>query len=147
MRPSIDCQQICDGMSRAHGLSVQLGSSDTDPETYTVIGAAMEVHRILGCGFLESVYRAALVAELQLRDVPTAAEVPFKVFYRTRELPVLFRADLVCFESIVVEVKSKVGLGGIDVAQAINYLKVSTLRKALLLNFGTLSLQHRRVVL
>ena len=89
-----------------------------DPETYQIIGAAMEVHRVLGCGFLEAVYRAALLAELMIRRVPCRAEL-----------------------------KASSGLGPVDEAQAINYMKVSGLRKALDLNFGVRSLQHRRLVL
>ena len=89
-----------------------------DPETYQIIGAAMEVHRVLGCGFLEAVYRAALLAALMIRRVPCRAEL-----------------------------KASSGLGPVDEAQAINYMKVSGLRKALVLNFGVGSLQHRRLVL
>ena len=118
-----------------------------DPQTYQIIGAAMEVHRALGRGFLESVYTAALRSELGRRAVPTAAEVPFRVYYKGDELPVLFRADLVCFGSIIVEVKAAKTLGSVDLSQAINYLRVSGLRKGLLLNFGTASLQYQRVAL
>jgi GxxExxY protein len=118
-----------------------------DPETYRIIGAAMEVHRILGRGFLESVYRSALKLELERRSVPTSLEVPFRVQYKGDVLPVLFRADLVCFDRVIVEVKASTGLGKADLAQAINYLRVSSLRKALLLNFGVASLQYQRVAL
>jgi GxxExxY protein len=96
----------------------------------------MEVHRILGPGFLESVYRAALKRELERRPVPTALEVPFRVQYKDEVLPVLFRADLVCFDRVVVEVKASTGLGRADFAQAINYLRVSSLQKALLLKIS-----------
>ena len=118
-----------------------------DPQTYQIIGAAMEVHRTLGRGFLESVYSAALRSELRQRTVPTAVEVPFRVRYKGEELPVLFRADLVCFDCVIVEVKAATALGSADLAQAINYLRVSGLRKGLLLNFGTASLQYQRVAL
>jgi GxxExxY protein len=122
-------------------------ASSRDHETYQIIGAAMEVHRIPGPGFLESVYRAALKRELERRSVPTALEVPFRVQYKDEVLPVLFRADLVCFDRVVVEVKASTGLGRADFAQGINYLRVSSLQKALLLNFGVSSLQYERVVL
>ena len=118
-----------------------------DPQTYQIIGAAMDVHCTLGRGFLESVYRAALMLELRRRSVPTAAEVPFRVCYKGDVLPVLFRADLVCFGSVIVEVKAAKALGSADLFQAINYLRVSGLRKGLLLNFGTGSLQCQRVAL
>ena len=107
----------------------------------------MEVHGVLGCGFLESVYRAALIAELQARDVPARAEVTFPIIYKHKTLPVYYRADIVCFESVVVEVKASGGLSRIDEAQAINYMKASGLRRSLLLNFGLRSLQYRRLVL
>jgi GxxExxY protein len=122
-------------------------ASVRDPETYQIIGAAMDVHRTLRRGFLESIYRAALKLELERRSVPTAMEVPFRVHYKGDILPVLFRADLVCFNRVIVEVKASVALGKADVAQTINYLRVSSLQKALLLNFGLGSLQYQRVVL
>ncbi len=107
----------------------------------------MEVHRTLGRGFLESVYAAALRSELRRRGVPIAAEVPFRVCYKGDELPVLFRADLICFGSVIVEVKAAKTLGSADLSQAINYLRASGLRKGLLLNFGTGSLQYQHVAL
>ena len=118
-----------------------------DPETYQIIGAAMDVHRILGHRFLESVYRAALKLELQRRSIPTRAEVPFHIEYKGEMLPVLFKPDLVCFDRVIVEAKATAGFGKVDLAQAINYLRVSGLKTALLLNFGTTSLEYKRVVL
>jgi len=130
-------------MRTRSGLSTLVG----DPETYLIIGAAMEVHRVLGCGFLEAVYRAALLAELILRGAPCRTEVIFPISYKESTLPVHYRADIVCFGSVKVEVKASSALGPIDQAQAINYMKVSGLRKALVLNFGSRTLQHRRLVL
>lgn len=118
----------------------------TDAETYAIIGAAMEVHRTLGCGFLESVYRRALAIELALREVPFAAEVPIDVVYKGKRLPHGFRADFVCYASIVVEVKALAALGNVEHAQVINYLQAADLSRAILLNFGAASLQHRRFV-
>jgi len=118
-----------------------------DPQTFAVIGAGMAVHSALGSGFLESVYRAALSVELKARDIPFRSEVTYRVGYRGQELPVYFRADLVCFDAVIVEVKAAKGLTPIDEAQAINYLKVSHLNRALVLNFGGRSLEYRRLVL
>ena len=118
-----------------------------DVETYQVIGAAMEVHRVLGCGFLEAVYRTALLAELLVRGVPARTEVTFPITYKSKLLPVCYRADIVCFESVIVEVKASSGLTRVDEAQAINYMKASSLRRALIVNFGLRSLQHRSLVL
>ena len=119
---------------------------DSDPETYAVIGAAMEVHRHLGHGFLEKVYRHAMYHELGARNIPFGAEVRLAVKYKERELPVGFRPDLVCFGGLIVELKALSVVGGAELAQLLNYLKASGLQKGLLLNFGTPSLQFRRVV-
>lgn len=117
-----------------------------DPQTFAIIGAAMAVHAELGCGFLESVYRAALAVELEARRIPFRMEVVFPIAYRGRTLPLHYRADLVCFDLVVVEVKALRSVGAIEQAQAINYLKASGLSRALVLNFGTPSLEFRRVV-
>lgn len=117
-----------------------------DAETYAIIGAAMEVHRVLGCGFLEAVYRAALVVELQLRSIAVAREVPFRVEYKGCLLPVGYRADLVCYDSVIVEVKAAREVGVVEQAQALNYLRASGLHRALVLNFGTTSLVYKRFV-
>jgi len=118
-----------------------------DPHTFAIIGAAMAVHNELGPGFLESVYRAALAVELAARRIPFLTEVPFPLAYKGQPLSLNYRADLVCFESVVVEVKALKALGPIEHAQAINYLKASGLARGLILNFGARSLEYRRVVL
>jgi GxxExxY protein len=118
-----------------------------DPHTFAIIGAAMAVHTELGCGFLESVYRRALVIELEARGIPFRTEVSFPLKYRERPLLLNYRADLVCFESVVVEIKALKAIGPIELAQAINYLKASGLPRGLILNFGARSLEYRRVVL
>ncbi len=113
-----------------------------DPETYAVIGAAMEVHRRLGHGFLESVYHAALAIELERKGIPFERECALTIRYRDVLLPCQFRADLVCFGTLLVELKAISRLSGADESQVINYLKVSGLRKGLLLNFGAPTLQY-----
>lgn len=117
-----------------------------DPQTYSIIGAAMEVHRVLGCGFLESPYSQALKVELRLRGIPFAAEVSFPLSYKGQSLALTYRPDLICFGSIIVEVKALPSLGGLQFAQAINYLRASGLRRALVLNFGARSLGYKRLV-
>ena len=117
-----------------------------DSQTYSIIGAAMEVHRVFGCGFLEAPYSAALKVELRLRGIPFAAEVSFPLSYKGRSLPLTYRPDLICFDSIIVEVKALPSIGGLQFAQAINYLRASGLRRALVLNFGTTSLGYKRLV-
>ena len=118
-----------------------------DSKTYAVIGAAMEVHRELKSGLLEAVYQEALAAELEDRGIPFAREVELPVHYKGRKLRTGYRADLVCFGDLLVEVKAQRALGHVEEAQVLNYLKVTGLEVALLLNFGAPSLDHRRFIL
>lgn len=118
-----------------------------DPETFAIIGAAMEVHRELGRGFLELVYQTALALEFQERGIPFKAEVSLPIRYKSRLLTCAYRADFVCFESVIVETKAIVTLTGTDEAQPINELKATGLQRGLLLNFGAVSLEHKRLVL
>ena len=118
-----------------------------DRRTYHIIGAAMEVHRQLGCGFLEPVYQEALALELKNCDVPYSRELRFPVSYKGYSLSTLYRPDFVCFDSVIVEVKALSRLSSVEESQVINYLKVTGYHTGLLLNFGTRSLQQRRFVL
>lgn len=119
---------------------------DRDPQTYAIIGAALEAHRHLGNGFLEAVYREAIGYELELRGVPFEREVPFRILYKDIRLTNFYRADLVCFGSVIVELKALQRLSDIEIAQVWNYLKASGLSRGLLLNVGTSELQHERLV-
>ncbi len=120
--------------------------SKEDKETYVVIGAAMTVHRQLGCGFLEAVYQDALEKEFLYQKIPYAREVKLPVFYRGEQLNSYYQADFICFNTVVVELKALQRLSGIEEAQIINYLKASNLHRGLLLNFGSKSLQYKRLV-
>jgi len=124
----------------------RLPSLIRDPETYALIGAAMEVHRFLGPGFLESVYREAFRVELSLRDVAYSCEVEFPVSYKDRRLDTKFRADFLC-SGVIVELKAVPALSGIEERQLINYLKAGRIGRGLLINFGGPSLQFKRFVL
>src|ERR1700738_1329103 len=118
-----------------------------DPETFAIIGAAMEGHRELGRGFLELVYQTALALEFQERGIPFKAEVALPIRYKDKLLTCAYRADFVCFESIIVETKAIATLTSADAAQLINELKATGLQRGLLLNFGATSLEHKRLVL
>ena len=118
-----------------------------DPETYAIIGAAMEVHRQLGPGFLEAAYREALKLEFSLRGIPFRAEVALQIFYKGTPLRTRYRADYICYDKVLVEVKAMRTLTAVELAQMLNYLKASQLHRVLLLNFGSLALEYRRVVL
>lgn len=113
--------------------------------TFAVIGAAMEVHKILGVGFLEAVYQAALERELTLRGIAFERKVKLPVRYKDLVVGV-YEADLVVDGKFIVEIKSVSKLNASHQAQAMHYLAATGLRLALLLNFGTGSLEHRRVI-
>ena len=124
-------------MTRAHPVDV---------ETYRIIGAALEVHRLLGCGFLEGVYKEALCRVLDERGIDYRAEVALPILFKGRSLNSVYRADLICRESIVVELKALRRLGPPEEAQALNYLRASGLSRVLLINFGGRRLEVRRFV-
>ena len=120
--------------------------SSQDPRTFAIIGAAYEVHRVLGAGFLELLYKDALAIEFVERKIPFRAEAPCSVEYKGQPLRGEYRIDFVCFDEIVLEVKARSITGPADHAQVINYLASSRLRCGLLLNFGASKLERKRFI-
>jgi GxxExxY protein len=116
-------------------------------ESYQVIGKCMEVHNNLGAGFLEIVYKDALEFEFQKADIPYEREKMYDVNYKGNILPHKFYADFVVFDKIILEVKGVSAIADEFVAQALNYLKVSSNQLALIVNFGELKLNYKRIVL
>ena len=107
----------------------------------------MEVHRQLGCGFLEPVYQEALAIEFVRRNIPFAKETKLPLVYKGQMLETKYCADFICFNSVVVELKALARMSGTEEAQVINYLKATGHEVSLLVNFGGRSLEHRRFVL
>jgi GxxExxY protein len=107
----------------------------------------MEVHRQLGCGFLEPVYQEALAIEFTQREIPFLREEKLPLVYKDQPLETKYCADFICYHSVVVELKALSRMSGTEEAQVINYLKATGLQVGLLINFGTRSLEHRRFVL
>ncbi len=105
-------------------------------EVYTIVGAAVEVHRQLGAGFLEPVYQEAVGIELTIRTIPFEAQKKLHILYKGQQLQRTYLADFVCYDQIVVEIKALDRLTGREQSQIINYLKIAGMRVGLLINFG-----------
>jgi GxxExxY protein len=105
-------------------------------ECYSVMGACFEVYKDKGCGFLEAVYQECLELELQDRAIPLVAQPELALAYKGRPLKQTYRPDLICYGSLLVELKAVSALADEHRAQVINYLHATGLRVGLLVNFG-----------
>ena len=114
-------------------------------ETYAVIGAAMEVHKELGGGLLEGIYQEALAIELAERGIPYEREKELDVFYKGHKLEKKYFADIICFDEVIVELKSVSEILPVHEAQLVNYLKITKKKVGLLVNFGAKSLYYKRI--
>jgi len=112
--------------------------------SFAIVGAAIEVHNLLGSGFLEAVYRKALLYEFALRGIPYEEEKLLPVYYKG-QLIGEYRADIVVDGKIILELKAVSALNKAHEAQALHYLTTTGLQLAILLNFGADSLQQKRV--
>jgi len=116
-------------------------------ECYEIVGACMEVHKTLGCGFLEGVYQEALEIEFTKQGIPFEREKHIQIEYKGITLKNDYYADFVCYGKVIVELKALSDLCGEHEAQVINYLKATESKLGLLVNFGEQSLKYKRLVL
>ena len=116
-------------------------------ETYEIIGACFEVHKVLGCGFLEGVYQEALEIEFKRRGIPYEREKELPIDYKGEVLKKKYNADFVCYNEIIVELKALSELREDHMAQVLNYLKATKFELGLIFNFGERSLKYKRVIL
>ncbi|MEW6328015.1 MAG: GxxExxY protein [Thermodesulfobacteriota bacterium] len=117
-----------------------------DERTYKIIGAALEVHKELGCGFLEAVYQEALEREFIIQRIPFKSQPIVEITYKGRPLNKTYQPDFVCYDEIIVEIKAISSLTGLEESQLINYLKATGINVGLLINFGSKSLEHKRFI-
>jgi hypothetical protein len=141
----------------------------TDQRTFQIIGAAMEVHKELGSGFLEAVYQEALEREFTYQGIPYKSQHPVGIEYKGKPLKKTYEPDFICYDDVIarpprlseskiygimvlardggqVEIKAMDKMSGIEHAQIINYLKASKIGIGLLINFGSPSLEYKRFV-
>jgi GxxExxY protein len=119
-----------------HGKHGKHGTLLFEEESFRVRNAVFEVSRQLGTGFLEAVYQESLAIEFQDQQIPFVAAPALGVTYKGRLLTQTYRPDFVCFDQIIVELKSVRELAAEHWAQTLNYLKATGLRVGLLVNFG-----------
>ena len=115
-------------------------------EYYNIIGACLEIHKELGAGFLEAVYKEALGIELKKQKIPFDREKEIKIKYKGIDLNKKYIADFICYNKILIEVKALSQLSTDHESQLLNYLKATGLKLGILVNFGEKSLNHKRLV-
>ncbi|MFV7236950.1 GxxExxY protein [Flavobacterium sp. ZB4R12] len=115
-------------------------------ESFAIIGACMKVHRSLGAGFLEAVYEEALEKEFQIQKIPFKRQVKLSLYYDKQLMKKQYRADFVCYDSIIIEIKAVSQIPVTFYTQLTNYLKCTNLELGMLINFGTPSLTYKRMI-
>src|SRR4030043_590748 len=113
-----------------------------DERTYKIIGAAIEVHKELGCGFLEAVYQEALEREFIVQEIPFVAQPYIEIKYKGEPLDKKYQPDFICYSEVIVEIKAVSDMTGLEEAQIINYLKATGLKNGILKNFCARSLEQ-----
>ena len=122
-------------------------NKERDPQTYAIIGAGMQVHGRLGCGFQEPAYQSTFAVECRYQGIPFEREVKYEIQYRDEILDCYYRADFICFGEVIAELKVVEALTDKHRSQVINYLKVSGLKRGVLMNFANEQLEYERIVL
>ena len=115
-------------------------------ESFAIIGACMKVHRSLGAGFLEAVYEEALEREFQTQQIPFERQVKLSLYYDNELMKKQYRADFICYDEIIVEIKAVAQIPTAFYAQLQNYLKCTNMELGMLINFGTSSLTYKRMI-
>lgn len=141
MATQVNCQQI----SRIMLTQQNDNNILFKEESYKIIGAAMEVHRLLGCGFVEQIYQEALEKEFILRKIPYEREKELNVIYKGTTLTKTFKADFICYGKIILELKAVKEFADEHYAQIYNYLRASGMDLDILINFGSASIEYERV--
>ena len=127
---------------RVHHEGTKGTVMDFDALSHSVIGAALDVHKALGPGLLESAYARCLAIELERRRIRFLKEVPIPLLYRGIPVDAAYRADFIVERQLIVEAKSVTKLEGIHSAQLLTYLKLTGIKTGLLINFNTQSLRN-----
>ncbi|MBA4275278.1 GxxExxY protein [Flavobacterium sp.] len=115
-------------------------------ENYTIVGICMEVHRLLGAGLLEIVYKDALEIEFRNNNIPFEREKEFSVEYKGIILPHKFYTDFIVYDDIILEVKSVKEISNDHLAQTLNYMKLANTPVGIIANFQNKSLVHKRLI-
>lgn len=117
-------------------------------ETYQILGACFEVYKRMGCGFLEPVYQECLEIEFDFQEIPYTAQGELSLEYRGQRLKQTYKPDFICFEKIIVEIKSVSNLVDEHRAQLLNYLHATGFKLGLLINFGHHpKIEHERFII
>ena len=115
-------------------------------ESYKIIGACMKVHRDLGSGFFEAVYDEALKKEFDNSGIPFENQVKLHVFYEGQQLNKYYKADFICYNKIILEIKSVSQVNDVFYGQIKNYLAATKIELGMLINFGLPSLTYKRII-
>ncbi len=108
-----------------------------EEESYLIRGAVFEVYKEMGCGFLEAIYQECLLREFQLRGIPYVRHPQLEVAYKGDPLPLTYVPDFICYDTIILELKSVKTLAPEHIAQLMNYLKITNKNLGFLINFGS----------